>query len=146
MIHVPVLALTAVIGSLVPFLVGLVGHQKSGAVRSVLNALLSAVAGGATLALAQGGRISLGNWVLNVALAWGASVVSYHGLLNPTGVIDAVVTFVAKVLAKVGIKIPVPAVETDLENLVAQLEALLMKHAAPPVAVPVTNATPTKAA
>ncbi len=95
------------------------------------------MAGAATTAIASNGNVSLAQWVLGIGVVWGASVVSYHGILGPTGAIDAVVEFAAKMLAKVGVKINVPVAETDLQRLIAALEKLVEKQVSPPA--PVTN-------
>jgi len=90
MIQVDVAALTFVAGTLIPVLVALVtkAHASAG-VKAVVNALLSAIAGVATVAVAQEGRLDIGHVLVAIGVTWFTSVTTHFGLLKPICVTGA---------------------------------------------------------
>jgi hypothetical protein len=145
-----VTALTIVVGTLIPLLTGLVAKEKNGTVRAVADGLLSAVAGAITLAITEGGSVSLASWVLGIAATWGASILAYNGFWGPTGFLDRAVEWVAAKLAKVGIHLP----QSEIVSVEAAIKALfgdavqflsaeeLKHHLHPtPTPAPVTSVT-----
>jgi hypothetical protein len=87
MIQVDVAALTFVVSTLIPVLTALVtkAHAHSG-VKAVITALLSAVAGAATIAIAHEGQVDPGHVAVSIAVAWFTAVTTHFGLLKPVGV------------------------------------------------------------
>jgi hypothetical protein len=90
LIQVDVAALTFVVSTLIPVLVALVtkAHASAG-VKAVVNALLSAVAGAATVAIAHKGKVDPGHVLVAIGVAWFTSVTTHFGLLKPVGVTGA---------------------------------------------------------
>lgn len=79
--------LNLVLGVAIPLLVGLVTKLRaSSGTKAVMNAGLSAVAGGLGAALAASGRVDLKTVLLGVLTTWGTSILTYYGLWKPTGV------------------------------------------------------------
>lgn len=90
MIEVDVAALTFVVGTLIPVLVALVtkAHASPG-VKAVITALLSAVAGAASLAIAGEGKIDVAHVAVSIGVAWFTAITTHFGLLKPVGVTGA---------------------------------------------------------
>lgn len=90
MIEVDVAALTFVVATLIPVLTALVtkAHASPG-VKAVVTALLSAVAGAASVAIAGEGAIDVGHVAISIGVAWITAVSTHFGLLKPVGVTGA---------------------------------------------------------
>lgn len=90
--QIDVQVLTVLSGALIPLLVGLVSKRvTSRGVKAVLNALLSAIAGGLALAIAAEGNVdNVRSWVLSIGTTWVISVATYYGFWKPTGVTPAI--------------------------------------------------------
>jgi len=87
--------LSIIVGTLIPLLVGVVTKMRaSSQVKSIANALLSAVAGALVPVInACAGDTCAVNWrevALGVGVTWIASVATYYGLWKPTGTADSV--------------------------------------------------------
>lgn len=84
-IHINSEWLTLASGTLVPLVVAFIAKlNASSGLKSLLNALLSAVAGALSTALAAGGSIQWQLYLVNIGLAWVASIATYYGLWKPT--------------------------------------------------------------
>lgn len=91
MIEVDVVALSFVVGTLIPILVGIVTKSRaSSAVKATANALLSAIAGYIVVAIKADGAIDLYSALLGIGMTWVSSVGTYFGFLKPAGVSGAV--------------------------------------------------------
>ncbi len=91
LVEVDVKALSFVLGTIIPVLVALL--TKAGAhpgIKAVLNALLAAIAGVVSLAIASNGEIVVSAALSSIATVWFSSVATYYGLLKPTGTAGAV--------------------------------------------------------
>jgi hypothetical protein len=90
-VEVDVSALNFVAGLVVPLLVALLAkwHAPSG-LKSVLNLLLSAIAGAVTIAIQADGKIVPSEWITGMGMTWLTSIVSYYGLWKPTNVASVV--------------------------------------------------------
>lgn len=83
--------LTLLAGTLVPFAVGLLAKSDaSSRVKGILNAVLSALAGGLAVAIAADGQVVLATVVRAMLETFIASTAVYHGLWKPTGAAPAV--------------------------------------------------------
>ena len=90
-IHVNSELLALLSGSIIPLLVGLVSKlNASSALKAVLNALLTAIAGAVVTATQAGGAIVWQLYLINIGLAWLSSCATYFGLWKPTGVSAAI--------------------------------------------------------
>lgn len=89
-IQVDVVALSFVVGVVIPMIVGLVTKARaSSALKAILNALLSAVAGYAIVAIKADGAIDLYAALIGIGMTWVTSVGTHTGLLKPAGVTGA---------------------------------------------------------
>lgn len=150
MTHLNVSVLTVVIGTVIPFITGVVAKEKNTTVKAVVNALIAAVSGAITIAIADGGAVPLWQWVLGIATTWFASLVTYEGFWKPTGIVDRAVEWAAKQLAKIGIHLPqaeLVSIEDFLQSIFGEAVQFLTAEeaklhfgggAAP---APVTNVT-----
>src|SRR5258708_35209379 len=90
-IHLDGQVLSLASGVLLPLVVGLLTRvPASRRLQSLLNALLSAVAGAVTTAIQAKGNIVPQTYLLNIGIAWVSSIATYYGLWEPTGVAGAV--------------------------------------------------------
>ena len=80
-----------VIGTLIPLLTDLVTKDVAPAwLKTIVNLLLAAVSGGLSGALSAG-TLNVAHWqqvLIGIAVAWVASIVSFYGILKPTGLSD----------------------------------------------------------
>lgn len=117
MIHIDVTLLTVVVGSVIPFLTGLVGKERNATLRILINGLLASAAGAVTIAIAQGGNVAWQGWLLSIVVTWMSSTLTYQGLWGPTGLVDRFVEWGAKQLERIGIHLPQAEV-LDVEHIV----------------------------
>lgn len=83
--------LTLLSGTIVPILVGLVTKRfVDSSVKLGLNAALSAIAGGLTVAIAAEGKVDAADWLTGMLTAFGVSMATYHGFLKPTHIASAI--------------------------------------------------------
>lgn len=93
-----VMMLNLVSGSVVPFLVGLVTKElASSGLKGVLNAVLSAIAGVATVLLAGDGVAEVQELVNAGFVTFLSSIGTYYGIWKPTGAAQKVQRSTAKV-------------------------------------------------
>jgi hypothetical protein len=92
-------------GVVIPLVVGFITklHAAKG-LKSVLNFLLSAIAGGLSVALASDGNVLLSTWAFGIIQTFVTSIVAYYGLWKPTGVAAAVQVKTANV--GIGTQVP----------------------------------------
>lgn len=84
-IDVPTLSL--IVGTVIPLLVGVVTKEvASSAVKGVLNALLSSIAGALTVVIAANGEWVINDIVHGALATFIASIATYYGLWKPTGI------------------------------------------------------------
>lgn len=78
-------------GIVIPLVVGWLTHlHASSKLKAILNFVLSAVAGGLSVAFASNGTVLLSTWVFGILQTFITSIVSYYGLWKPTGVAGSV--------------------------------------------------------
>lgn len=126
MVQLNVVLLTLAVGSVIPWLTALLVKDKAPAwLKALLNAALASIAGGVTLAIHTNGKVVLGQWAAGIAASFIASVIAYHGLWNPTGLLDKFVVL----LARMGIKTTTGSLELILDGaenrFIAVLEGIL---------------------
>lgn len=86
MLEIDPAVLSIALGTVLPILVGIITKQfRSGAVKSSLLALLSAVSGAATVAINDGGVLTK-ETIIAAAITWVTAVATYVGFLKPSGV------------------------------------------------------------
>lgn len=97
-------------GFAIPLVVGFITKLRaSSAVKALLNFLLSAIAGGLTVALAANGDVVGTTWLLGIAQTFVVSIASYYGLWKHT-----VAPAIAQSTPNFGIGTPQPGyVPTD---------------------------------
>lgn len=110
-IELDVQTLNLVAGTVIPLLVGFVTKKvASQGLKAVLNALLSALAGAASIAIAASGHIVVGEVITSMITTFIASTAVYYGVWKPTGVAGTV----ADVAPKFGLGTPpLPDMETE---------------------------------
>lgn len=85
--HLDMPALALAVGVVLPLVTGFITKEKAPSwVKSVVNGLLSAVAGAAIVAIHNNGNVNIAQVVIGIAETWGASIVTHAGLWSPTGV------------------------------------------------------------
>jgi len=90
-VHLDIGLINTLTGFVIPLVVGLVTHAKAPRwLKSVMNALLSAIAGGLAVALSANGTVQLSTWLVSIAQTFVISVATYYGLWKPSGVAPAV--------------------------------------------------------
>ena len=89
--------LSALIGVIIPLLVGLLTKlEASPGVKAIANALLSAITGVVTQIIETGGTFIPSEAIVAVLLTWVVSVATYYGLWKPTHASEVVQLKTAK--------------------------------------------------
>lgn len=110
-----VLLLNSAIGVVLPLLVALITHwNASGAVKSLLLALLSAIAGVITPEVV-GANTDWRKMLLSVISVFGTSVLAHYGVLKPAGVTGSAGVIQRNVQGGIGAPAVAP-VEDDVEQ------------------------------
>lgn len=84
--HLDMPAIAVALGVVLPLVTGFITKAKAPSwVKSVVNALLSSIAGALIVVVHNGGHVNVGQVVVGVAETWGASIVAHAGFWAPTG-------------------------------------------------------------
>lgn len=86
MVQLNVLLLTALVGSVIPLLVGFITKTSASRnVKSIVGLALSAIATGITFALATDGTVVLSEWIVGILMTFGTGLAAHYNILKPSG-------------------------------------------------------------